>query len=51
MKRKISWKINCLPPKNRNFSMKIRKEIIIGVDEDEVKQDKREEEMEQEENK
>lgn len=32
--------------------MKIRKEIIIGVDEDEVKQqDKREEEVEQEENK
>ena len=32
--------------------MKIRKEIIIGVDEDEVKQQsKKEEEVEQEENK
>lgn len=40
MKRKISWNIKIqlyLPPKNRNVSLKIRKEIMIGVNEDEVK--------------
>lgn len=40
MKRKISWNIKIqlyLPPKNRNFSLKVRKEIMIGVNEDEVK--------------
>ena len=55
MKRKISWNIKIqlyLPPKNRNFSLKIRKEIMIGVNEDEVKLNSktREEEAEQEEN-